>query len=100
MNKNNSCSNCDPALQNSYKNAKNIWSRNKIFFEEDFNKRITDIFTISFDIKTSVSQFNGCVHKRQSVIEYCQQNKEKIDSILLELRQQLRIVMSGRITEK
>lgn len=100
MNKNNSCSNCDPALQNSYKNAKNIWSRNKIFFEEDFNKRITDIFTISFDIKTSVSQFNGCVHKRQSVVEYCQQNKEKIDSILLELRQQLRIVMSGRITEK
>ena len=90
-----SCQNCDPRLQNTYKNAKNSWEYNKIFFDDSLNQQISEIFSISFDIKTTANQMYGCIHQRQNNVIACQQNKTKLDAILLELRKQLQQIMSG-----
>lgn len=59
-------------------------------------KWISARLTISLDIKENALQARkSCGQKRQTELEYCHENREKIDSILSELRKELRIIMSG-----
>ena len=90
-----SCSNCDQALTESYKRAKKTWEVNKVFLEESLNQKLTEIFSISWDIKSAVNQTNACFHQRQNLLEHCRQNKNQIDTLLVELRKELRTIMSG-----
>lgn len=93
--------NCDSAVMNTYKDAKKIWECNKIFVAESLHPQLDEIFSISFDIKTSSQKANSsCDPIRKNAIEYCQQNKEKINTILSELRKELRTVMSGGSTNE
>ena len=95
-----SCSDCDQALTESYKKAKKTWEVNKVFFEEALNQKLTEIFSISWDIKSTVNQTNACFHKRQNLLEHCRQNKSQIDTLLVELRKELRTIMSGGKTDE
>ena len=95
-----SCSNCDQALTGSYKRAKKTWEVNKVFFEESLNQKLTEIFSISWDIKSAVNQTNACFHQRQNLLEHCRQNKSQIDTLLVELRKELRTIMSGGKTNE
>ena len=95
-----SCSNCDQALTESYKRAKKTWEVNKVFFEEALNQKLTEIFSISWDIKSTVNQTNACFHQRQNLLEHCRQNKNQIDTLLVELRKELRTIMSGGKTNE
>ena len=95
-----SCNNCDPAVTVAYKRAKKTWEINIVFFEESLNLQLTEIFSISWDIKSTVNQTNTCFHQRQNILEHCRQNKEKIDALLTELRGQLRTIMSGGKTDE
>ena len=90
-----SCPNCDSAVKESYKRAKKTWEVNKVFFEEALNQKLTEIFSISWDIKSTVNQTNACFHQRQNLLEHCRQNKNQIDTLLVELRKELRTIMSG-----
>ena len=90
-----SCPNCDSAVKESYKKAKKTWEVNKVFFEESLNQKLTEIFSISWDIKSTVNQTNACFHQRQNLLEHCRQNKNQIDTLLVELRKELRTIMSG-----
>ena len=94
------CSNCDQALTESYKRAKKTWEVNKVFFEESLNQKLTEIFSISWDIKSAVNQTNACFHQRQNLLEHCRQNKNQIDTLLVELRKELRTIMSGGKTNE
>jgi hypothetical protein len=89
------CSDCDSAVKESYKKAKKTWEVNKVFFEEALNQKLTEIFSISWDIKSTVNQTNACFHQRQNLLEHCRQNKNQIDTLLVELRKELRTIMSG-----
>ena len=95
-----SCSDCDQALTESYKKAKKTWEVNKVFFEEALNQKLTEIFSISWNIKSTVNQTNACFHQRQNLLEHCRQNKSQIDSLLVELRKELRTIMSGGKTDE
>ena len=60
------------------------------------HSQIDEILSISLDIKENALQARkSCGKKRQTELEYCHENREKIDSILSDLRQELRTIMSG-----
>lgn len=95
-----SCPNCDSVVKESYKKAKKTWEVNKVFFEESLNQKLTEIFSISWDIKSTVNQTNACFHQRQNLLEHCRKNKSQIDTLLVELRKELRTIMSGGKTDE
>ena len=94
------CSKCSAQVTEAYKRAKKTWEVNKVFFEEALNQKLTEIFSISWDIKSTVNQTNACFHQRQNLLEHCRQNKSQIDTLLVELRKELRIIMSGGKTNE
>ena len=87
---------CHKTIIEKYKQAQNVWECNKIFIEDHLHSQIDEILSISLDIKENASNARkSCGQKRQTALEYCHENREKIDSILSELRKELRIIMSG-----
>ncbi len=94
------CSKCSAQVTESYKKAKKIWEVNKVFFDEALNQKLAEIFSISWDIKSTVNQTNACFHQRQNLLEHCRQNKSQIDTLLVELRKELRTIMSGGKTNE
>ena len=75
-------------------------SQYSYFNEEALNQKLTEIFSISWDIKSTVNQTNACFHQRQNLLEHCRQNKSQIDTLLVELRKELRTIMSGGKTNE
>ena len=87
---------CHKEIIEKHKHTQNIWECNKIFIDERLHSQIDEILLITLDIKANASQAkHGCGPKRLESLEYCRENKEKIDSILSELRKELRTIMSG-----
>ena len=87
---------CHKTIIEKHKHAKNIWECNKIFIDERLHSQIDEILSITLEIKTNASQAkHSCGQKKQESLEYCRENRDKIDSILSELRKELRIIMSG-----
>lgn len=95
------CNNCDPALANSYKNAKKTWEINKIFFGDQLNNQFSEIFTLSFDIRNNINNAQCvCIHEVRNLATYHKQNYQKIDDILSTLRADLRAIISGGRTNE
>lgn len=87
---------CHKTIIEKHKQAQNVWECNKIFIEDHLHSQIDEILSISLDIKENALQARkSCGQKRQTELEYCHENREKIDLILSELRKELRIIMSG-----
>lgn len=87
---------CHKTVIEKHKHAKNIWECNKIFIDERLHSQIDEILSITLEIKTNAFQAkHSCGQKKQESLEYCRKNRDKIDSILSELRKELRTIMSG-----